>query len=111
VLILLGNALSALALILGMVIQFAIIIVVIDALISWVNPDPFNPIVRFLRSATDPMLRPIRKRVPLIGGNIDLSPIILIFVLYFLSYFLVESLDQFGMKLVVQGGGFPRARM
>lgn len=106
-LILFGTILGGIAFVLQMVLSVAIILVIVSALISWVNPDPYNPIVRFLRAATDPLLRPIRRRVPLIGGGIDISPLILILVLYFLQYVLVQSLQHYAHKVTVMGGGNP----
>jgi YggT family protein len=60
-------------------------IVIARALISWVNPDPYNPIVRFLHSVTDPVLNRIRRAIPLNLGGIDLSPIILLISLSFVQ--------------------------
>ncbi len=73
-------------------------LIIIRALISWVNPDPYNPIVRFLVSVTEPVLYPIRKRIPLFGG-IDFSPLIAIFAIVFLQTFLVQSLIQIALRL------------
>ena len=68
-----------------MIIGVYIFIVVARALISWVNPDPYNPIVRFLHNATDPVLNRIRRLVPLQFGGIDFSPLVLLFILFFLQ--------------------------
>ncbi len=73
-------------------------IIVGRAVISWVNPDPYNPIVRFLTSATEPILYPIRRRLPMLGG-IDFSPIIAILAIIFLQSFLVQSLAQLAARL------------
>ena len=62
------------------------------AIISWVSPDPYNPIVRFLYSATEPVLRFARKYIPPIGGALDLTPIIIIFLLYFIKGVVVQTL-------------------
>ncbi|HXV69342.1 MAG TPA: YggT family protein [Nitrospira sp.] len=88
-----GNFFTALASVVYYVLEFYIYIVVARALISWVNPDPWNPIVQFLDRVTEPALAPIRK---LIGWRlgIDLSPLILILVLIFLQKFIVPSLVQ-----------------
>jgi len=67
-------------------------IIIIRALISWVNPDPYNPIVQFLRSATDPLLYRVRRWLPVSFGGIDFSPIIVIVGIVFLQKFLVNSL-------------------
>lgn len=73
-------------------------LVIVRALISWVDPDPFNPIVQFLYKTTDPILAPIRKFLPTLGP-FDLSPIIAFFVLYFLKLFLVSSLVGLATRL------------
>ena len=66
-------------------------IVIIAALISWVNPDPRNPIVRFLHAVTEPLFRPFRKILPPYRtGNIDFSPIFVILIIFLLSRFLVR---------------------
>jgi YggT family protein len=63
-------------------------IVVARAILSWVNPDPYNPIVRFLYSVTEPVLQRVRRVIPLQFGGIDFSPMLLIFALFFVSNFL-----------------------
>lgn len=73
-------------------------LIIVRALISWVNPDPFNPIVQFLYKTTDPILAPIRKFMPTLGP-VDLSPIIAFFALYFLKLFLVSSLVGLATRL------------
>jgi YggT family protein len=66
-------------------------IVIIAALISWVNPDPRNPIVRFLYTVTEPLFRPVRRLIPPSRtGGIDLSPLVVILVIYLLSRFLAR---------------------
>jgi YggT family protein len=74
-------------------------IIIARALLSWVNPDPFNPIVRFLHRVTEPVLRPIRHRLPMMGMGLDLSPMIVILAIYFLQAFLVESLRDLALSL------------
>lgn len=69
-------------------------IIIIRALISWVSPDPYNPIVRFLCRVTEPVLRPVRRILPIGGMGIDFSPLIVILVIYFLRIFLVRILFQ-----------------
>ncbi|MCX5874738.1 MAG: YggT family protein [Deltaproteobacteria bacterium] len=64
------------------------------AIISWVNADPYNPIVRFLYEITEPALSRIRRVVPIFGGGLDLSPMILILALIFLRSFLVPTLQH-----------------
>jgi YggT family protein len=94
-----GNLLGALGQVLGMLIRTYMWIVIIRALISWVNPDPYNPIVRFLHAATDPVLYRIRRLIPVSFGGIDFSPLILIAGLLFLEAFLVQSLFDLSRQL------------
>lgn len=94
----LGNFLLALAKLVNVAFSAYIWIVIGRAIISWVNADPYNPIVRFLVQATDPLLEKIRRYVPPMGG-LDLSPMILILALVFLQSFIVPTLTQIGMSL------------
>ena len=95
----LAHLLNGIANILNMMLSMVIFFVVIRALISWVNPDPYNPIVRFLYAFTDPMLNQIRRRLPMFGGGIDLSPSVLILALYLLQYTVVPLLQDYAMEL------------
>jgi YggT family protein len=94
-----GNFILAVAQLLDIVLQAYMFIIIARALISWVSPDPFNPIVRFLYRATEPVLRPIRRRMPMMSMGLDLSPMIVLLVIYFLRIFLVESLRDLGASL------------
>lgn len=96
---LMSNLLSALAGVIGMVLWLYTWILIARAVISWVNPDPYNPIVRFLYSATEPVLRRIRRLVPSVAGGIDFSPLILLLAVYFLQEFLVRSLKDLALTL------------
>ncbi len=69
-------------------------VIIASAVLSWVNPDPYNPIVRFLYRVTEPVLAPIRRRLPLGGLGIDFSPVIVILAIYFLKLFLVKTIIQ-----------------
>ncbi|MFZ5907409.1 MAG: YggT family protein [Nitrospirota bacterium] len=94
-----ANLILAIAYIANTVLTVYMWIIIIAALISWVNPDPYNPIVRLLYTVTDPVLSRIRK---LIGGRlgmIDLSPMIAILIIVFVKYFLIRSLFDFAYKL------------
>lgn len=93
-----GNFLSAIAGILDIVLSIYMWIIIIAALITWVNPDPYNPIVRFLRAVTEPVLRPIRRRIGY-GIGIDFSPMVVILVILFVKYFLVASLMDIAVRL------------
>jgi YggT family protein len=94
-----GNFLAGLAQVLGLLIRVYMWILIIRAVISWVSPDPYNPIVRFLQAATDPVLYRIRRLVPVNFGGIDFSPIIAIAALLFLEIFLVQSLFDLSRQL------------
>lgn len=75
-------------------------LVLIRVLISWVNPDPDNPIVQFLYKTTEPILYPIRKLLPLgFRFGIDISPIIAFLAIMFLKSFLVRTLIDLAMRL------------
>ena len=74
-------------------------IIIFRALISWVNPDPYNQIVIFLYRVTEPVLGPIRRRLPMRNIGIDFSPVIVILVIIFLKYFLVETMIQMATHL------------
>ena len=94
----LANLLSATAAALNLVLTLYMWIVIARALISWVNPDPRNPIVRFLYNATEPVLYRVRRVVPYMGG-IDFSPLLVIIVIIFLQRFLVGSLDDLAFRM------------
>lgn len=105
--ILLANILAGLALVFKSVVNIALLLIVARAVLSWVNPDPYNPIVRFLKSSTDPMLAPLQRALPLSAGGIDLSPMLLIFLLYFLEVAIGNTLSDYAASLratAVYGG-------
>ena len=93
-----GNALSAVATILDYVLSLYMWVIIARALISWVNPDPWNPIVQFLNRATEPVLAPIRRLIGLRIG-MDVSPIIVILIIIFLQKAVVQSLEEFAMRM------------
>ena len=95
----LSNFLVAVAKILDIVLSIYMWIIIGRAVISWVNPDPYNPIVRFLNRVTEPVLYPIRRRLPLHFGGIDFSPIIVILAIIFAQSFLVRTLYQFAARM------------
>lgn len=95
----LGNLVSALATVLDLLLNVYMWIIVARAIISWVSPNPYNPIVNFLYMATEPVLRYARRIIPPIGGTLDLSPIIVLVVIVFLRQFLVQSLMQIAKGL------------
>ena len=89
-----SNFLVALARIVDMLLWTYMWVIIIRALLSWVNPDPYNPIVRFFYQVTEPVLRPIRHRLPLWQMGVDLSPMIVILIIVFLQYFLIPVLFE-----------------
>lgn len=88
----LGNFLKAVAVVLDYVLTFYMWIVIARAVLSWVNPDPYNPIVRFIHNVTEPVMYRIRTRLPIDFGGIDFSPIVIILGVVFLQQFVVNSL-------------------
>jgi YggT family protein len=88
----LRNLIIALATLLDLALNIYMWVIIARALLSWVNPDPYNPIVRFLYNVTEPVLGAIRRRVPLVFGGLDLSPLLVIVAIMFLQRFLVATL-------------------
>ena len=87
-----ANFISAVAQILDIVLEFYTWVIIARAVISWVNPDPYNPIVQFLYKVTEPVMEPIRRRMGAFSIGIDLSPLIVILIIIFLKRFLVGTL-------------------
>ena len=75
---------SAVASVIDYLLQIFFFLIIGRAITSWVNPDPYNPIVRFLYTVTEPVMRPARKIIPPIGGTIDISPIIILILIQLL---------------------------
>ena len=92
-----GNLMMALASAVDIILTVLYWLVLIRALISWVNPDPFNPIVQFLYRTTEPILEPLRRMLPM--GAIDFSPLIAFVGIIFLKKFLVATLMELGSRL------------
>ena len=94
-----ANLLIAVAQVLDYVLWAYMWIMIGRIIISWVNADYDNPIVRFLYSATEPVLDPVRRRLPLFAGGFDLSPIVVWIAIIFLQRFLVRSLYELAYAL------------
>lgn len=94
-----ANFLSAVAQILNTVLWLYMWILIGRALVSWVNPDPYNAIVRFLHNATEPLLFRVRRSLPVVAGGMDLSPLVVILGIFFLQSFLVQSLLDLAYRL------------
>lgn len=97
-----SNFLDAVAQVLNIVLTIYMWVIIARALISWVNPDPYNPIVRFLYQATEPVLSQIRRVIPFFGG-IDLSPLVAILVIIFLKRFLIQTLFHYAIRVKTGG--------
>jgi len=94
-----GHLFGALAHILHIAITLFIWLVVARAVLSWVSPDPYNPIVRFINNATEPVMRPVRRRLPLYASGVDFTPLLVILALVFLDRFLVPVFSDLAFRL------------
>jgi YggT family protein len=95
----LGNFLSALATLLGMIINLWCLVILVSAVLSWVRIDPYSPIVNAVQKIADVLCDPIRRLVPMQNLGIDLSPLLAILLLQFTNEFVVRSLGQLGQRL------------
>ncbi len=95
----LGNIIVGITKVLDVLLNIYMWVIIIRALISWVNPDPYNPIVQFLQRSTEPVLRPLRKLAPPYRLGIDLSPLIAILIIMFLQYALINTLYRIGSSM------------
>ncbi len=94
-----NNFLMAVAQLLDFLLTVYMWIIIGRVIISWVNADPYNPIVRFLYEATEPLLSRIRRMLPLSFGGIDFSPMILILAIMFVQSFLIQTLKQLAVGM------------
>ena len=90
-----GNFFAALSVILNLVLQGLLLVVLINALLSWIHPRPDNPIVHFLENVSEFLCGPIRKLFPTVFGGFDLAPMIVMLILIFLQRWLVPTLAGF----------------
>ena len=88
-----GYFLIALARVIEVVLTLYMWIVIAGAVLSWVNPDPYNPIVRFIHSVTEPVLYRIRRSLPVSFSGIDFSPLVVIFAIMFLKWWITPSIE------------------
>lgn len=96
----LGNFINAIAVILDQVLWIYNLVVLAAVVLSWVNADPYNPIVRLLRSMTEPIFEWMRRHVPFaMVGFLDLSPMLVFFAIWFGRLFLVRSLMDVAARL------------
>ena len=94
-----GNLIGAIATVLDYVLNALWIILLINALLSWVRPDPNNPIVRFLDTVSDAVCEPIRRLIPTVVGGFDLAPLGVMLLIMFLRQFLVGSLHELAFRV------------
>lgn len=96
----LANFLMAVINVANTILSLYFWVVIISALLSWVNPDPYNPIVRVLRSLTEPVLQRVRMWLPFTNlGGIDFSPIVVLIAIEFTRMFVIQSLRQLVMGM------------
>ena len=98
--IILGNLLRALATILSQVLRLYSFVILVSVLISWVSPDPFNPVVRILRAATEPIFAWVRRHLPFaMVGMLDLSPLIVLITIQLIQMVLVQSMFDYAYRM------------
>lgn len=96
-----GNFFGAVAFLVNTVLKLYFWVIIIAALLSWVRPDPYNAVVRFLRAVTDPVFYRVRRWLPfLVIGGVDLTPIVVLLAVEFLRMFLVPTLYSFASPAV-----------
>lgn len=93
-----GHLLAAMATIINAVLFLLMIVFVIRAILSWVSPDPYNPIVNFIHNVTEPILQPIRQKLPVVYGGLDFSVLIVLLAITFLRSFLMGILTELATK-------------
>lgn len=94
----LGNFFIAAEKVMDIIIPLLYWLIIIRAVLSWFSPDPYNVLVQLLHKATEPILSPLRRIIPVYSIGIDLSPVLAIMALVFLRYFLVTTLHQLGQR-------------
>ena len=94
-----GNLLGALAGVLDILLQALLVVILVNALLSWVRPDPSNPIVIFLDRVSDFVCDPIRRLFPTVVGGLDLAPFLAMLAIYFVQHFLVGSLRGLAFRM------------
>lgn len=99
--LILANLFEAVAVVLNFALTVYMWIIIAGAVLSWVNPDPYNPIVRFINTATEPVLYQIRKRLPVNFGGIDISPVVVLLAIMFLQTFVVNTLHGLARSMML----------
>jgi len=93
------NLLNAIATVIDWILNIYMFLIIARAVISWVNPDPYNPIVNFLYQTTEPVLYRIRRYLPFRGMAIDISPLIAFIIIYFIDIFFVGTIRDIASRL------------
>jgi YggT family protein len=94
-----GNLVQAIALVLDVVLQTLLLVILINALLSWVRPDPNNPIVMFLDRVSDLVCNPIRRLIPTHVSGIDFAPFVAMLLIWFVKMFLVSTLNDVAVRM------------
>ncbi len=97
--ILLANFILGIARVLEIGLNLYMFIIIAYAILSWVNPDPYNPIVSLIRQVTEPVMHRVRRHIPTNFGGIDFAPMIVILAIYFLQIFVVQTLFQLARQI------------
>jgi len=95
----LGNLLQAIATVLNIVLNALLIVIFVNALLSWVRPDPNHPIVRFLGHVSDLVCDPVRRLFPTQMSGIDFAPFIAMLAILLVQQFVVRSLGDIAVRL------------
>ena len=93
------NLIDALATIIDYALWAYMWAFILRAVLSWVNPDPYNPIVRALYAVTEPVLSRLRRKLPLFAGSIDFSPMVAVLIIVFLQRFVVRTLFDLALRM------------
>ncbi len=97
--VLLSNFIEGIARVLDIGLNLYMFVIIAHAILSWVNPDPYNPIVRVIDQITEPVLYRIRRHIPTTFGGIDFAPIIVLLAIIFLQSFVVQTLFQISRQM------------
>ncbi len=95
-----GYFFMAIATVLHFALTLFMYIIIARAVLSWVSPDPYNPIVRFIHNITEPVLSRVRRAIPMAVGGVDLTPIAVILAIFFIQMFVVNTLERFSRTLL-----------
>jgi len=98
-----GNLVNAVAWLLDVVLQVLLVIILVNAVLSWVRPDPRNPIVAFLDRVADFVCDPVRRLFPTVIGGIDFAPLVVMLAIVFVQKFLVASLHGLAFRMGAGG--------